>query len=155
MASGIRFTKPERQLLRDLLDHVGPLGPLAGIYDMKAMAAASCIRHKLDASEQPKAASGLAVGEAITAFREVLGNRLVVPPSPSAGWYAQLGRELANTGITRLQCTQIAKTADATWRMKFIKAESLIRQAQLLLAEAQQDLTFESADFNATTMEDL
>jgi len=132
VASSIRFTKPERHVIRSALKWYEISHPQCAHIDS--------ITEKLDKSEQPKSTGGLSVGAAIEAFREVLGARLVVPPNPSAGWYAQLGKKLADSGISRQECVAVAKQAEATWRTGSIKAESLIRQCDVLLAESQQSI---------------
>ena len=128
MAAGIRFTKAERELIRNLLQwHEGK----AARTELQAVKTAM---EKLDRSElaMPKGAGGLSVNDAIAAFREVLGNRLVVLSSYGAGWYAQIGNRLKLLGLTRDDCIRVAKSAAAEWQGP-IKAESLVRQAEYLL----------------------
>jgi hypothetical protein len=80
---------------------------------------------------------GLAPQVAIEAFREVLGKRLVLPLPAEFG---QLGVLLRTKGLTRMQCVSVAKTAAADWRPGPIRALSLVRQADVLLAGAQGDM---------------
>lgn len=83
------------------------------------------------------AGKGLAPQVAIDAFREVLGKRLV---PPLQGEYGQLGVLLRSKGLTRMQCVSAAKTAAVEWRNGPIRALSIVRQADVLLAGAQGDM---------------
>lgn len=85
----------------------------------------------LRGAKKPK---GLAVGAAIEAFRGVLGDRLVLPPNPGPGWYAPLARRLSDMGVTTADCRRAASVAGERWR-GYIKAESIIRQCDVLLSE--------------------
>jgi hypothetical protein len=92
---------------------------------------------ELKASVRSGEAKALPVQEAIAAFREVLGNRLV---APLPNQYGQAGVLLRNLGLSRGQCVSIAKTASAEWRSGPIRVLSLLRQADVLLAGAQQTI---------------
>ena len=101
---------------------------------------ADSVLDKLAKSELgPVKRAGISVAAALEAFRQAEGSRIVVPPTPGPGWYAQLQKRLTDTGITAADCATIAKVAAAKWH-GYIKAESLIRQAEALLQEAQLPL---------------
>lgn len=102
--------------------------------DKAEIKAATSILAKIDRAElkaQTKAnASGVSIKEAVAAFTEVLGRRLILPLQ---GQYAQLGVQLARLQLSREQCTAIAKAAAAEWRPGPIRVLSLVRQADVLL----------------------
>lgn len=129
---GVRFTKAERAVIKELVTEW-----MAG-NDSKT---GTSIIDKLEAAELPVKKSGLTVSDAIAAFREVLGARLVAPPFTAVGVLSQMKNRIAALGLTRGQCTTIAKVAAAEWRGP-VKAESLCRQADTLLAASQQDFKF-------------
>lgn len=135
MASGIRFTKSERAAIRHAFDECVTLPK-----SLKREAFDSVLA-KLEESERPKDSrgAGLAVTVALDAFKAVLGDRLVVPPTPGAPWWAQMGKGLKKFGLSKQQCTTIAKTAAAEWRGP-IKALSLVNQADVLLHNSQLEL---------------
>lgn len=95
---------------------------------------------KLEKAEMLKGAKkGLDPRTAVEAFREVLGDRLV---APLGSVWGELGGRLRRLGLSRMDCVTIAKVAKEQWRRGPIKAESLVRQAEVLLAAAQQDFKF-------------
>ncbi len=128
MAAGsIRLTKAERAYLEAAL----------GSDPSKV---AGRILEKLERSELVKGrgrAPGLGAQEAIRAFREVLGDRLVLPPPGAAGVYGQMANRLRDMGLTFDDCLTIARAA-ICWKARRIEAESLIRQAAKLLAEGPE-----------------
>lgn len=134
MAITIRLSKPETALLNRALSAFEP-------QDSKENKTYESILTKIQVAElgKPTRGAGLAVPVALDAFKEALGNRLVVPPTPGASWWAMMGAGIKRYGLSRQQCVTIAKTAGAKWR-GFIKAESLVRQATVLLAESQLEL---------------
>lgn len=77
---------------------------------------------------------GLSPQVAAEAFKEVLGNRLVLPPSGAGGAWGAMAARIKALGLSRSDCVRIAKTAVAEWRPGPIRAESLVRQADVLLA---------------------
>lgn len=135
MAAAIRFTKAEIAAIKHAFDEcvTCPKGVPRSAFD-SALA-------KIEASERPKETrgAGLAVTDALDAFKSALGDRLVVPPTPGKPWWAMMGNGLKKYGLSRQQCATVAKVAGAKWR-GFIKAESLVRQASVLLAESQLEL---------------
>lgn len=82
----------------------------------------------------PKVKTGLSCQAAVACFRGVLGDRLVLPPTPGNGYWAQMSRGLETGGFTSEHCQQIAAVAAVKWTGK-IKAESLVRQGAVLLSE--------------------
>lgn len=140
MATAIRFTKPEREWLREWV--TANLEAESQAIHVRGIKLGQSVLDKLIESERPKESrgAGLAVTDALDAFKSALGDRLVVPPTPGKPWWAMMGNGLKKYGLTRQQCVTIAKTAGAKWRSGFIKAESLVRQATVLLAEAQIEL---------------
>jgi hypothetical protein len=136
MARGIRFRKPERELI----------GYAVTCYRNESVAIDStkfrlcnAVLEKLAASEAPPPKpSGVSCSTAIDAFRSVLGPRLVVPPNPGAVYWVTMTRKLQALGVTREQCVQIATVAAEEWQGK-IKAESLVNQGAVLLATGVDD----------------
>lgn len=95
---------------------------------------------KLEAAELPvRDSCAVKVTDAIAAFREVLGGRLIAPPFGAAGVLGAMKRRMAALGLSLTDCRTIAKIAGAAWRGP-IRAESLVRQADKLLAESQGEL---------------
>lgn len=92
----------------------------------------------------PKPKTSISCEAAIGCFRGVLGARLVVPPTPGSGFWAQLQRGLSLGGFTPEQCERIAAVAAIKWAGK-IKVESLVRQGAVLLSE-EDGLTDEQTD---------
>lgn len=134
MARGVRFTKPERALIRKLIGgtqahHVGSL---------TQQKVAQEVLRKLDEAEQPKERGGaecsLTLTAAIDAFRIALAKRLVMPPNPPPSWYAIQQKKLNNLGLTRESAFEVAKKASEQWNGP-VKVESLINQAAALLAD--------------------
>lgn len=130
---GIRFTKAERKWLVETLEQCRTTALTAMVRDT--------ILAKLELAEMPVANKqyGVTVTDAITAFRETLGRRLIAPPFAAVGVLSQMKNRLAALGLTRGDCTTIAKVAAATWRGP-VRAESLVRQADKLLAQSQQEI---------------
>ncbi len=99
--------------------------------------------------------TGITVGAALDAFKGVLGPRLLVPPSSAAGVFGQMAQRLKALGLTAADCVAVAKSANERWPRGAIRAESLVRQADSLLAEAQQDLPGTTRTPTKTYLEDL
>ncbi len=79
---------------------------------------------------------GPSVTDALALFRGVLGLRLVIPAgNPGASWYAPLQKRINDSGLTPEHLVEAAKLAADTWKGP-IKAESIIRQADVLLSGA-------------------
>ncbi len=102
--------------------------------------AALKVIEKIEGSMKPKKAVGLSPVTAVEAFKEVLGNRLLAPLASANGVWGSMGARIKALGLSRGDCVTIAKSAKAEWRNGPIKAESLVRQAESLLAAAQQEL---------------
>jgi hypothetical protein len=135
MAKGVRFAKAEREWLK------GWLEPLTRV-DGKSAKLAQSVLDKLELAEMPVAkGTYLTVPDAISAFRGVLGTRLVAPGFQARGVLAQMKQRIQALGLTRADCVSIAKVAAAEWRGP-VRAESLVRQADVLMAGAQGE--FES-----------
>lgn len=137
MAKGIRFTKPERDFIRRA---VGLLCSPWGEQTKLTQKLADSVNEKLELSEMPvKKGTYLTVPDAISAFRSVLGQRLVAPGFQAVGVLSQMKQRIQALGLTKSDCVQIAKVAGAEWRGP-IRAESLVRQADVLMAGAQGEL---------------
>ncbi len=132
MAGAIRFTAAERAWIAE------QVGKAAG------NKTAELVLAKLERSELPVRRAGLAPQKAIEAFGEVLGRRLIVPPSGAIGVYRQMAQRLASLGMTRGDCVTVAKVAAAEWT-GHVRAESLVRQADKLMAASQQTIDYEGA----------
>lgn len=111
---------------------------------------------KLDKAELMSGVKrGLSPQDAVEAFKEVLGTRLV---APLGSVWGEIGGRIRRLGLSRMQCVTIAKVAKDQWRPGPIKAESLVRQAEVLLSGAQQAVWGTSTSGNgwqgAAPMED-
>ncbi len=128
MAGALRLNKAERKWLLEV----------AGASE--ALAARSILTKLEKIEVKPKVAVGVPIQEVIEIFRGVLGARLL-PPLPSARViFVTLQRRVTALGLSRQDCVTVAKQADYEWRNGRIKVESLIRQAETLLANSQQQL---------------
>ncbi len=138
MARGIRFTRAEAALLKEILGfYVESCRRNEGKVKTRLKEAESIIS-KLELAEMPvKRGTYLAVNDAVAAFKEVLGQRLVAPGFQAVGVLSQMKNRIQALGLTRADCVSIAKTAGAQWQGP-IRAESLVRQADVLMAGAQQ-----------------
>ncbi len=86
-----------------------------------------------------KPSVSISVNGAIEIFRGVLGKRLVLPAgNPGAGWFAPLQKRLNDSGLTKEHCEAAAKVAAVMWKGP-IKAESIIRQCDVLLSDANME----------------
>lgn len=142
MAKGIRFTKPERELLHQLTSFYRESSQRNADRKTRSKLADS-ILEKLELAELPVSkGTYLTVPDAISAFREVLGPRLVAPGFQAVGVLAQMKNRIQSLGLTRADCVAVAKVAGIQWAGP-IRAESLVRQADVLMAGAQQ--TFSTA----------
>lgn len=104
----------------------------AEVAELRAGRVPPSLIEKIDAKETR--VPGLSARTAVEAFRRVLGNRLVLPPSGAAGAWGAMARRLSALALTEDDCSTIAKRAAAEWRSGPIRAESLVRQADVLLA---------------------
>lgn len=136
MAGAIRLTKAEREFLLNEVPFVRECALQSG--NKRAMKVADAIIAKLEAAEKPRG-SGVPAAQAVEAFREVLGNRLIAPLSGARGVWAQIQNRLNALGLSRMDCVSAAKAAAAEWRGP-IKAESIVRQADRLLQAAQLEI---------------
>lgn len=130
----VRFTKAEYAFLSMFLEEF-----LDTALTDKERKLVTAVVRKLETAEMPVKSSGLPLAEALAAFREVLGSRLVTPPSGAAGVYAQMTKRLHALGLSRMDCVTIAKAAGVEWQGR-IKAESLLRQGDVLLSSSQLGL---------------
>lgn len=135
-ARAVSFTKPEREFL---LAGLGPGGWNTALFKHGEKLAASVIE-KLELSEfaAKKPSHDLTVNAAINAFRGVLRDRLIVPPYSAVGVLAAMKRRIVALGLTEETCAQVARAAAEQWRGP-IRAESLVRQADALLAGVQYE----------------
>lgn len=125
MASGVRFTKEERGLLERLLE-VAKGTPK----DDKLIAS---IRTKLLSSEmKKKQAAGIGWQHAHRMMREVLGDRVTVPPAPMETWCIWMNKRIRDLGLTEEHCRTIARNV-ASWQGN-ISFENLIKGADRYLA---------------------
>lgn len=131
MASAIRLTKAERDLIRRRLV----------VETEKEAATRETILEKLTRSELPPVKKrGISLTDAIAAVRGVLGSRLVLPPTITAGWAAAQTNRLNQLGMTLDLCRLVAEEAGRQWRGP-IKMESVVRQADRLLHDIGQTVT--------------
>lgn len=133
MAGALRFTKAERELIRHALEWLRQ-------GQDKSSKTAESVLEKLELAELPvRKGSYLTVPDAISAFREVLGQRLLAPRFEARGVLGQMKNRIQALGLTRQDCITIAKVAGEQWQ-GVIRAESLVRQADKLLADGQCEL---------------
>jgi hypothetical protein len=128
----VRFTKAETAQLLALLQTVSDCEA-----NIKVRKLYESILTKLESAALSVKSVGLPVGQAIAAFAEALGSRLIAPPSGAGIIYAQMSRRIAALGLTRGQCLEIAKEAGHRW-VGAIKAESIVRQAEVLMSAEVQ-----------------
>lgn len=120
--------KAERALIRDYLATDTAGGPVRervrkGLAD------------KLDQLDNPVKRVGITAGQLLDEFRVILGARLVLPPSSAVGVYAQIARRAEQLGLSIAQWRAVAREAGARWRGP-IRAESIVRQADVLMSDA-------------------
>lgn len=109
MAGGVRFTKPEREYLIELLNEC------RGETSKKLRAS---ILDKLEKSELVKkrpTQAGIGWRPAYDAMKGVLGNRLVLPPSLTGEWIGRMSYRIRVLGLTEEHCRTIAKNISG-WR---------------------------------------
>lgn len=108
-----------------------------GLTGKQMKAWSSLYERVLTAEMRPrKSKPALSVVAAIECFRGVLGKRLVVPAgNPGPSFWAPLQNRINASGLTPDHCTEAARAAGFAWKGP-IKAESIIRQADVLLSEA-------------------
>ncbi len=128
---GIRLTKPERELIRRLIAGSG--------YAADTKVAAG-ILDKLALSELPVKSRNptLSVNDAIDAFRSVLGKRLLAPRHEAIGVLSQMKNRMAALGLTADDCRTIAQRAAVEWPDGLIRAESLVRKADVFLSSERE-----------------
>lgn len=130
---GVRFTKAEREWLKAFVE------PQSRV-ESKGGRLARSVLEKIELAEMPvRRGTYLTVPDVIEAFREVLGARLLAPRHEAAGVRAQMKNRIQALGLTRADCVTAAKVAGAKWQGT-IRAESIVRQADMLLAESQLSL---------------
>lgn len=134
MATGVRFTKPERELLATLLSVDG--------LTAKDKKLAESIVAKLEKSELTKAgATAPGIGWVVAAgvMREVLGPTLATPPHPDPVWMMKMNNRIRTLGLSVQDCKSIAKVLwQKQWRV--YSFEKTIWNADTLLAEAQLEI---------------
>lgn len=155
MARAVRFTKPERETIRELCRTVH-----LSDWSTKVVSAAQSILAKLEESEHPKEkSSGLTVNQAVTAFRSALDRRLVVPPNGAGLEYIRMQQRLESLALTYDQCVTAAMQAGREWPKGYIKAQSILNNAEKLLHGAESEpLPMEGRsdyDTGRDTMDDL
>jgi hypothetical protein len=139
MARAVRFTKPERELIKEALGLYTPGDRRIGaiVTTKGKTAAAESALEKLIASEKPeppKLKAKLTLQAALEIFRGALGARLVLPPIGADGMYGAMQRRLTALQLDAEQCRAIAVQAGAEWAGR-IKASSILNQAEVLLVQ--------------------
>jgi hypothetical protein len=147
-AGKVSFTALERQVTVDALRGTVEFGK------GPRLRAAQSVIDKLEKSTKPKPAkaTGLSATVAVEAFKDVLGSRLLAPLPNAQGVWMGIGRRLAALGVSRMDCVAMAKSAAVLWPKGRIKAESIVRNAELLLSDVQQELP---GTVEASEMDDL
>jgi len=152
MARAVRFTKPERELIKRTF-HASQYN--INNWGTGVVKLASSILDKVAESEAPQERStGLTVQDALAAFRSVLDRRLV---PPLGNTYARIQAQLKSLGLTREQCIAAAEQAGRQWKGP-IKAHSIVNQAETLLHNAESEpLPMEGRSYDETRsgMDDL
>ncbi len=112
---------------------------------------------KAQLAPKKKKGSGISVAKAVEVLRGVLGKRLVLPASwPNAGplWFIPLQNRINASGLTAAHIEAAGKVAAAQWRGG-VKAESIIRQTDMLLSDANMEKLGLSLPEPAEDMVDL
>lgn len=142
MASGVRFTKAERELLTRLLEHaVATLNSDAVLFSSAWQPTdnrtAQSALDKLLKSElvKKKTAPGIGWVRASEAMKGVLGGKLTLPPAPSEQWCIWMNTRIKNLGLTEEHCRTIAQNV-SSWRPP-ISFETLIKGADRYLTSPQ------------------
>lgn len=133
MSRAIRLSKPERAIIRTLL---------SGRTDKVAQS----VLDKLLASEVVLEAPSC--HKALEWMAEELGNRLIPPPKGAAGVFAQISHRIRMLGLDERQIRRAAGAAGDQWT-GLIKAESIIRQADRLLAGPAVESVARAGSFGA------
>jgi hypothetical protein len=112
------------------------------VAELRAGRVPESLLDKIERAEMLRAGAtkGLGAQRAVELFAEVLGSRLVRPPSGAGQSWGAMAARLKTLGLTETDCRTIARVAAAGWRPGPIRAESLVRQADVLLAGAQQQI---------------
>lgn len=98
--------------------------------------------------------TGYPVRDAIKAAEGVLGRRLVVPEHPGQVFYITLQKRINMSGLDADSIKRAAKAAGEQWNGK-VKFESLIRQADSLLADSTPLVKQKGGKHSEEYMEDL
>lgn len=83
---------------------------------------------------KPKPKPGIGVERAISAMREVLGDKLAVPKKPGDQWIFWQAKRIRDLGLTEDDCRTIARNILAKWQPPY-SFEYCIRAADRLLVE--------------------
>ena len=150
----MRLRKSDRELLA-LIDTAVADGELD--WTSKTFKAWSSFYDRVLADELKggtKKVSGLSVRRAIEVLQATMGRRCVLPagfPKVAPTWFITLQNRINASGLTEALLKQAAEAALVEWR-GLIKAESVIRQADVLLAGEGGPLQLRD---EGTDMEDL
>lgn len=95
------------------------------------------LRDRLRKLSEPKptVAVGIGVDRAISAMKEVLGDKLAVPRNPSSNWKIYLSTRIRDLGLTEDDCRSIARAIAVKWDPPY-GFEYCIKAADRLLAES-------------------
>lgn len=141
----MRFRKADYELIEALDSVVDDIvdGTVPSLSKQQQKAWSSFYERVQKAAMKPKnSGGGLSVREAVTVLQGVLGRRLVLPAGfPRCGqvWFIQLQNRINASGLTAELVAKAGKEADKQWRNGRIKFESIIRQADTLLADVRLD----------------
>lgn len=142
----MRLRKADREILAALDNSIAE-GDLDHVLSSKQLKAWSSFHERVIRDElkgKKKAGSGLTVASAVKVLDGVLGRRLVLPaayPRCGQSWFVQLQNRINASGLTEEHLKKAATEAAQAWRGR-IKAESVIRQADVLLADAGDDFEY-------------
>jgi len=94
------------------------------------------LQDKLNKLSEPKlkVKPGIGVERAVTAMREILGDKLAVPKKPGDQWIFWQAKRIRDLGLTEDDCKSIAKNILAKWNPPY-SFEYCIKAADRLLAE--------------------
>lgn len=137
MSRAIRFTTTERDALASVLK--GLRGGL-GDWTPATLKALGRLHEKMEEASRPLAptAADFAAVRAshfVELAREILGDRVFVPPSPTSQWWARLQSALTSQGIDA-EGARAALEHVATWARNPQDPQSLARNASRYLHEA-------------------
>jgi hypothetical protein len=92
---------------------------------------------KMEEASKPRVDTGLGWKRFSEIAREELGEKLAMPESPGAAWYARVSGKLRELGVTEEDARLLSRYV-ASWRRQSVALEYLANQATVLIAQAKR-----------------